>query len=121
MVKAELKDKIIWITIIGDLRYEHFLDAVEPIFKSGEEYIGFISDGRELKGFSPLDQNLCSNHHKTHNPEKPNAILMKDNPTLLLIAKIYIKFTKAKNSSIFTSEKEAIDWVKNYKHIDSII
>jgi hypothetical protein len=116
MIKATLINKIIRIVIEGDLKYEDFLNALNPIFESKTAYIGFISDGRKLTvgEFSPADMMKINKHHQTHNKDKPNAILMNKDQ-MIMIAKIYMNFTGARNTRIFTDEKKAVQWVWGFR------
>lgn len=113
MVTADLKDGIIYIKLDGNITYEEFLEAVDPIFASGEKYIGFISDGRKMTTINPAIQHKLEQHHQMNNAEKPNAILM--NPGKKVVADIYTKFTRAKNTAVFTNEDEAVKWVNSYR------
>lgn len=114
MISAELRKDIIYIIINGDFTYDDFLNAVNPIFASGKKYIGFISDGRNMSEAKPITSKRLEEHHQTHNPTKPNAILM-NNDSKLIIAKIYMRLTNAKNTKIFTDEQEAIKWVESFR------
>lgn len=115
MITASIKDEIIHINIVDEMAYEDFLKAVNPIFESKRKYIGFVSDGRKMtKARSALDQKRLADHHQKHNPDKPNAILMNPGGAMA-IAKIYISFTGAKNTKVFTSVNEAIAWIKSFK------
>jgi len=115
MITAKLEDEIIYIIIDGDFTYEDFLNAVNPIFKSGENYIGFISDGRKMTTMKPTLQHQLEQHHQKYNANKPNAILMNPNDGKKILAKIYVRFTNAINTKIFTDEEEAVKWVKSFR------
>lgn len=114
MVTAELKNDIIYILLNGDVSYDDFLKAVDPILKSGQKYIGFISDGRKMTTINPAVQHKLEQHHQTFNADKPNAILMNSDGKKV-IADIYVKFTRAANTKVFTTEEEAINWVNLYR------
>ena len=64
--------------------------------------------------FKPIDMKKINNHHQQYNKDKPDAILI-NNDGLTMIAKIFIKFTGAKNTKIFSDEEAAINWVKGFK------
>lgn len=114
MVTAKLADSIVWVHLSGEVTYEQFLEAVNPIFESGKAYIGFISDGRQIAGFrSAEDQKRLQQHHATHNPGKPNAIVMERSGKMML-AKVYMRFTGAKDTRIFDNEKDAEAWVREH-------
>ena len=118
MVTAELRDGIVFIRITGRLAYDDFLAAVEPILQSGQKYVGFVSDGREMQIFRGVgDQQLLAQHHRTHNADKPNAILVST--SLVLIANVYLMFAKPPNTRVFTSEEEAIAWIRSFGSRDA--
>ena len=111
MITAEIKEKIIHITIVGELSYEEFNAVVDPLTKSGQPYVGYLSDGREMTRYrSVKDQLRLAERHKQSDPEKRNAILMAQNG-MSAIAKLYLRFTGDVNTRVFTNRKEALAWV----------
>jgi hypothetical protein len=113
VIGATLKDEIIHITLEGSITYEEFLAAVGPILDSGRKYVGFISDGRKMATLGNAQIQLqLEQHHRTYNSDKRNAILMDPYSGKAMLAKVYIAFTKAQNTQLFTDEEEAIAWVR---------
>ena len=114
MIKLKIQNEILYIEGTGPFTFEEFDQEMKSIMSSGEKYLGFITSGELLKGTSALVLKKCSEHHKTNHPTLPNAALFK-NLSLVALGNIYLKFTNAINTRLFSNEQEAITWINQKK------
>ncbi|NQT26554.1 hypothetical protein HQ585_14465 [candidate division KSB1 bacterium] len=114
MVTSRLEDGIVWFIIEGDLTADEMIPETDKWLSRLDEYCGYITDIRKMEKASSYDKQRMEDQRKKNKTGKPSALLLKDD-AMSVIAKIYINFTKAKDTRYFTDPEKAKEWLKNFK------
>lgn len=117
MITSKLEDGIVWYTIDGELKADEMIPETQKWLNRQDEYIGYISDVRKMTKASSYDKQRMEEERRKNKTGKPNAILLKDD-AMAVIAKIYIKFTNAKDTRYFTDPEIAKAWLKSFTPTD---
>lgn len=114
MITSRLEDGILWYTIEGELKADELILETRKWLSRRDEYCGYISDVRKMTKASSYDKQRIEDEREKNKTGKPNALLLKDD-AMAVIAKIYIKFTGAKDTKYFTDEESAKNWLKSFR------
>ena len=114
MVTSELKDGIVWLTIIEKMVPADVKLEAGKWLSQKETFSGFITDLREMTIIPSLvEQKEMEEWRKQNKSGKPHALLGQTNALGALI-QIYVRLTKAKDTRYFMNPEAAIAWVKNF-------
>lgn len=114
MVKSELKDGIVWLTVEGDLASQDAIREIGQWLSQGEAFSGFITDLRPMTSIpSTEEQKKLEEWRKQNKSGKPHALLGQTN-ALGVLAQIYVRLTKAEDTRYFLNPESAIAWVKGF-------
>lgn len=114
MVTSKLEDGIVWYTIEGEMKADEMIPETDKWLSRQDEYCGYVSDVRKMTKATSYDKQRMEEQRRKNNTGKPNAILLKDD-AMAVIAKIYIRFTGARDTHYFTDEEKAKAWLKSFK------
>ncbi len=114
MITSELRDGIVWLTVVGRLTVEDVKREAGKWLPQKDTFIGYITDLRMITGSpSVSDRKKLEEWRKQNKSGKPHAMLGPDN-LVASIVKAYIRITSAKDTRYFTDVEEAIAWVKSF-------
>lgn len=113
MIKSRLEDRVVWLTVEGDLRADEFIPETDKWLSRIGEYDGYITDVRKMSKSTAVDKKRIEERRKQNKTGKASAILVKDD-FMGTLAKIYINFTKADDTQIFTDPEKAKAWVQGH-------
>jgi hypothetical protein len=114
MIKSELKDGIVWLTVVGKLTAEDVKREAGKWLPQKDTFSGYITDLRMLTSSpSIFEREKLEEWRKQNESGKPHAMLGTDN-VMASIIKAYIRITGAKDTRYFTDVEEAIAWVKSF-------
>jgi hypothetical protein len=114
MITSELRDGIVWLTVVGRLTTQDVMREAGKWLPQKDTFSGFITDLRMMTGGpSMFEREKLEAWRKQNKSGKPHAMLGPD--TLIAsIVKAYIRVTSAKDTRYFTDVEEAIAWVKSF-------
>jgi len=114
MVKSELRDGIVWVTIEGELVSQDTMREIGKWLSQREAFSGFITDLRPMTSIpSTEEQKRLEAWRKQNKSGKPHALLGQTNALGALI-QIYIRLTRAEDTRYFMSPERAIAWVRGF-------
>ena len=115
MVTSELKDGIVWLTVVGEMTPEDVKREASKWLSQPEEFVGFITDMRQMSPVPSMAvQKELDEWRKQNNSGKPHALLGRTT-ALDILAKIYVRAMGARDTRYFMDPEAAIDWVKNFQ------
>jgi hypothetical protein len=114
MITSELRDGIVWLTVVGRLTVEDVKREAGKWLPQKDTFSGYITDLRMMTGSpSMVERERLEAWRKQNKSGKPHAMLGPDTLVASMV-KAYIHFTKAKDTRYFTDVEEAIAWVKGF-------
>ena len=115
MVTSKLKDRVVWMIVEGKLLADEFIPEAEQWLSRLDEYDGYCTDVRKMTTSTAVDKKRIEERRKQNATGKASAILVKDSFWWTL-AKIYINFTQASDTQIFTDPEKAKAWIQGYRN-----
>lgn len=112
MITSQLRDGVVWLTVDGELLAKDMIAETNQWLLRKGEFAGFISDVRKMTACKSAEKLKLEEERKRNKSGKPNAILIKDD-AMSAVVKIYMRLTGAEQTRYFTSEREAVAWLKN--------
>jgi len=113
MVTSRLEDRVVWMVVEGPLLADEFIAETDKWLSRLDEYEGYITDVRKMTTSTALDKKRIEDRRKQNQTGKASAILVRDD-FMGTLAKIYINFTKASDTQIFTDPEKAKAWVQSH-------
>jgi hypothetical protein len=110
MITSKLENRVVWMTVEGPLLADEFIAETEQWLSRLKEYDGYITDVRKMTTSTALDKKRIEDRRQQNKTGKASAILVKDD-FMGTLAKIYINFTKASDTQIFTDPEKAKAWI----------
>ena len=117
MVTSKLEDRVVWMIVEGPLLADEFIPETDQWLSRLDEYDGYITDVRKMTTSTALDKKRIEDRRKQNQTGKVSAILVRDN-FMGTLAKIYINFTKASETQIFTDPEKAKAWIQGHRTKD---
>lgn len=114
MVTSKLEDRVVWMIVEGPLLADEFIGETDQWLSRLDAYDGYITDVRKMTTSTALDKKRIEDRRKQNNTGKASAILVKDN-FMGTLAKIYINFTSASDTQIFTDPDKAMAWILDHR------
>ncbi len=114
MVATELVDEIVWIIVKGELTARDITRQVGPWLAKKDSFRGFITDLRQMTPIpSPTEQKNMEDWRQQNRSGKPHALLGRTN-ALGALTRLYVTFTKAKDTRYFLKPEAAIAWIMDF-------
>jgi hypothetical protein len=114
MATVEIVDKILIVTIIGEMNAEEVLKEAEESTDQSIPIIGQITDIRQMTAQPVAEQKKLEEARKALPYQVPHALLGKDSAISALV-KVYVNYTKASDTRYFTDFEEAKAWIKSFQ------
>jgi len=114
LVKSELRDGIVWITIEGEVDTEEVKQELGGWAAQEDTFCGFITDLRGMTSIpSSEQQRELEEWRRQEGSRKPHALLGRTN-ALGVLVKMYISLTKAEDTRYFMNLEAAEAWVRGF-------
>ena len=115
MIRSELRNGIVWLTVEGELTLEDLKREAGQWVPQKDTFGGFITDLRGMGGIPPMSELQQMEEWRAQNKTgKPHALLGQTNALSALMT-IYVRLTKARDTRYFMNEDAAVEWVREFE------